>query len=76
MDTVLLWTISMIFLGAVAGMVIRYRSRDKCLKVFRGHFTVVERADGSTVWGRLAVFHNAIELMYTAPPTDAESTRQ
>ena len=67
MDTVLVLTISMIFLGAMIGTVIRYRTRDKCLKVFSGFFVIAEREDESTVWGNLSVFHNAIELTYAEP---------
>ena len=76
MDSILLWTMLMIFAGAVIGMVIRYRTRDKCLKAFAGFFAVVEQTDGKTIWGRLDLYHNAIELVYPAPHVDAEDLHQ
>ena len=66
----------MIFAGAVTGMVIRYRTRDKCLRTFEGFFAVVEQTDGKTIWGRLALFHNAIELVYPTPHVDADGFHQ
>lgn len=67
MDTILIWTLTMIFLAAVIGLVIRYRSRDKCLGSLEKDFVVLEWPGGKQAWGVLGVFHNAIELVYPTP---------
>ena len=67
MDVILVWTLVMIFLAAVIGLVVRYRSRDKCLGAMEQDFVVLEWPGGKQAWGVLGVFHNAIELVYPTP---------
>jgi len=74
MDNLLLITISMIFLAAFAGTVIRYRTRDKCLKDLDDDFVTVEFNNGKQVWGRLAVCYNGVELLYPTPHPDPDGS--
>ncbi len=57
----------MIFIAAFVGMVLRYRTRDACLKAFQGFLVTLEWPDGRQAWGELGVFHNAVELVYLTP---------
>jgi hypothetical protein len=74
MDKVLLLSIVLIFAAAFIGSMIRYRTRDKCLKGFRGYFVTLEMLDGKRVWGALDVYHNALELVYPSPHLDPGGT--
>ena len=74
MDNLLVLTIAMIFLAAFIGTVIRYRTRDKCLKSLDGDFVTVEFNNGKQVWGRLAVCHNGVELVYPTPHPDPDGS--
>lgn len=74
MDSILLISIAVIFLAAFVGTIIRYRTRDKCLKEFRGHFVTTEFKDGKAVWGRVGLYHNGFELVYNAPYLDPDGS--
>jgi len=72
MEDILVWTVLMIFVAAIVGVVIRYRTRDKCLKSFENFFITLELPGRKHVWGKLAVYHNAIELIYPSPHLDPD----
>jgi hypothetical protein len=74
MDNILLITVLTIFVAAFVATLIRYRARDKCIKGFRDYFITAEFKDGKRIWGSLDVYHNGMELLYTAPHLDPDGT--
>ncbi|NCC50425.1 MAG: hypothetical protein EOM20_04330 [Spartobacteria bacterium] len=74
MDNILIFTIAMIFLAAFVGTVVRYRTRDKCLKDLDDDFVTAEFTGGKQVWGRLAVCYNGVELVYPTPHPDPDGS--
>jgi small nuclear ribonucleoprotein (snRNP)-like protein len=65
-------TILLIFLGALVGAFITSRSKDKCLRDFRGYRVTIETADGRYARGNLRVYSNGIELEYAQARMDAD----
>ncbi|MBK1877790.1 hypothetical protein [Pelagicoccus mobilis] len=66
--TVLIWApIGLLFLSAIAGVVIERHRRDACLKEFDGDFVILKMKDGRSVWGVMKVFPKCIELVYDSP---------
>ncbi|MHC4417943.1 MAG: hypothetical protein ACYSU6_05080 [Planctomycetota bacterium] len=51
-------TIIFIVLATGVGAFIRRRTRDRCLKDFRGNMVTLEETSGKAVWGRLNVENN------------------
>jgi len=45
-------------------------ARDKCLKFLHGYHVTIERTRGQTIWGRLKVFPNGLEIVYDHPFID------
>jgi len=74
MDKVLILTVLMIFVGALVGTVLQYRTRDACLKALEGFFVTLEWPGGRQAWGELGVFHNAVELVYPTPHSSGSHT--
>lgn len=72
MDNVLILTVLTIFATAFIGTIVKYRLRDKCLRDFRGYFVNLEHLDGRRVWGKLQVYHNALELIHPTPILNAK----
>ena len=76
MGNELLLTVVFIFLSALIGTVLRRRRRDLCLKDFEDFHVSVEFQDGSVVWGKLVVYPQDIELLYSQPIVDEKSHRE
>lgn len=70
-DTVFLITILMIFVSTLVGAFIKRRSCDRCLKDLARDRVTVQLKDGKQIWGRLAVFPNALEILYPTPHLDS-----
>lgn len=60
-------TILLIFVVAIVGALIRYRQKDKCLKLLDDYHVTYLTADGRTIWGDLVVSSQGLELQYDAP---------
>jgi len=65
MDNILLLSIILVFAGALLGAFIQRRSLDRALKAFGGFFVSMEMLTSKRYWGRLQVFPNGTELVYT-----------
>jgi len=72
MDQVFLFTLLAIFGAALFGTYFNRRTRDRCLKDFRGFHTTALLRDGKAVWGLLEVYPSGIELLYPTPHRDRE----
>ena len=75
-DNIFLLTLGFIFLTALAGIYLRRRRRDRCLKDFEAFRVTIELNDGKLIWGRLAVFSNGLELFYPEPKLDASGHQE
>ncbi len=69
MDKVLFFSILLVFAGALVGSVMQHRRLDRVLKDLRG-FHVTMRMQGKRIWGRLNLYANAIELVFSRPYTN------
>ncbi len=69
MDKVLFFSILLVFVGALVGSVVQHRRMDRVLKDLRG-FHVTTRLKGKRIWGKLNLFSNAIELIFSRPYTN------
>jgi small nuclear ribonucleoprotein (snRNP)-like protein len=67
MDNVLLVSILLIFLTALFSNVLRQRKRDRVLKDLQGFHTTMQLKSGKTVWGRMRIYSNGVELIYADP---------
>lgn len=65
-------TILFIMISTFVGAFIKGRTRDKCLKAFRGFIVTLENVAGKHVWGRLTVESTGMELVYTQGHDDAD----
>ncbi len=65
MDTVLLLSIFLVFLTALIGSFIQRRKRDRVLADLHGFHTTVKLKSGKLIWGRMRVFPNGLELVYS-----------
>ena len=57
-------TLLFIFITAVITTIVTKWARDKCLKFFHGYHVTLERNRGQTMWGRLKVFSQGLEVVY------------
>jgi len=69
-STIFYFTLLFIFVTAILTAVITKWARDKCLKTFHTYHVTVERTRGQTIWGRLKVFPNGLEIVYDYPFVD------
>ncbi len=70
MDKVLFFSILLVFLGALFGSVMQHRRVDRVLKDLRGFHVTAKLDSGKRVWGRLNLFANAIEFIFSRPYTN------
>jgi len=56
-----------LFAGAVIGAIVRRHAKDECLKIFHESFVFVRLKDGKWIWGKLIVYANGLELLYSDP---------
>ena len=66
MDTFLLFSILLVFLGAFLSTVLQQRRKDRVLKDLDG-FQVIARLKKKEVWGYFRSYPNAIELIFSRP---------
>lgn len=71
-DQLFYLTLLFIFVSALVGVIVQRWRRDPCLKDFEGFLVTVELASNKTIWGRLTVFPNGIELFYADPHPNVE----
>ncbi len=64
MDKLLFFSIVLVFIGALVGSVVQHRRVDRVLKDLRG-FHVTARMHGKPIWGKLRLFSNAIEFIFS-----------
>ncbi|MEE9351602.1 MAG: hypothetical protein V3U78_05030 [Thiotrichaceae bacterium] len=67
MDNVLLISILLIFLTALISNVMKQRKRDRVLKEMQDFHITMQQLDGKQVWGRMRVYSNGLELIYSDP---------
>ena len=67
MDNVLLISILLIFLTALFSNVMKQRKRDRVLKEMQGFHITMQLMDGKQVWGKMRVYANGLELVYSDP---------
>ncbi len=72
MDIALLATIGLIVLGTVVSAFLGGRSRDRCLRSFRGFMVTIVVEDGKRVWGHLALEASGLELEYAREYLDGD----
>jgi hypothetical protein len=65
-------TIIFIILATGVGAFVRRRTRDRCLKDFRGNMVTLEETSGKAVWGRLNVENTGLEFVYPTTHKDEE----
>ncbi len=65
-------TIIFIVLATGVGAFVRRRTRDKCLKDFRGNMVTLENTAGKAIWGRLNVQSTGLEFVYREKHKDEE----
>ena len=70
MDKVLFFSIVLVFLGALIGSVMQHRRLDRVLKDLRGFHVTAKLESGKRIWGRMNLFANAIELIFSRPYTN------
>lgn len=75
-ETLFYLTLTIIFVTAIVTTVLTKWARDKCLKFLRHSRVTLERSRGGTLWGRLKVFSNGIEVMYDHPYLDVLGRRK
>jgi len=59
--------LGLLFLGAIISIAIERNTKDSCLKKFNNTFVILFMKDGSTLWGKMNVFPDCIELEYNQP---------
>ncbi len=59
--------LGVIFLSGLVSAVVRQRRRDRVLRLFDGFRVTVVMTDGRTIWGRLRVSGQGVEVVYDAP---------
>ncbi|MQY77280.1 MAG: hypothetical protein GH155_06600 [Spirochaeta sp.] len=67
LDNVLALTIVLILLTSIINAFIKHRSRDKCLKDFRGFFVTLLLKNGKTIRGKMKLFSSSMEIEYQQP---------
>jgi small nuclear ribonucleoprotein (snRNP)-like protein len=67
MDQVLLVSILLIFLTALFSNVLRQRKKDRVLKDLQGFHVTMHLLNDKQVWGKMRVFSNGLELLYSDP---------
>ena len=70
MDKVLFFSILLVFVGAFIGSVMQHRRLDRVLKDLRGFHVTAKLDSGKRVWGRVHLFANAIEFIFSRPYTN------
>jgi len=66
--TLLLWfPLLLLFLSAIISIAVERNSKDLCLKKFHNAFVILFMKDGSTLWGKMIVYPDCIELEYNQP---------
>ena len=61
------FTLAVVLVAAIIGAFVAARKLDRCLKRFRDYSVTIRRQDGGTLWGRIRIFSNGIELLYEQP---------
>ncbi len=67
MDNVLIISILLIFLTALISNVMQQRKRDRVLKDMQGFHITLQMLSDKQVWGKMHVYSNGLELVYTDP---------
>ena len=70
-DWVLIASVGFVFLAALGTIYFERHSLDRCLSDFNGYQVTIHLREGKEIWGRLAVYPNGIELLYSSPHTSA-----
>jgi len=71
MDTTFLLTVLFLLASSFLGIILKGRSRDRCLKDFHGFPVCVSLLDGKEIWGRLRVANSGLEMCYERPHSEA-----
>ena len=69
-DTTFLILAALLLSNALLSGYLKSRVRDRCLAHFAGYHVTVERTDGRLVWGEMALYPNALELIYRSDVQD------
>ncbi|MEE9492853.1 MAG: hypothetical protein V3W04_05685 [Gammaproteobacteria bacterium] len=67
MDNILILSIFLVFITALAGSFFQHRKRDRVLTEFQGYQIILQLQEDQKVWGRMDVFPNGLELHYARP---------
>ncbi len=70
MDKVLFFSILLVFISAFIGSVMQHRRLDRVLKDLRGFHVTAKLDSGKRIWGRVHLFANAIEFIFSRPYTN------
>lgn len=65
MDTVLLISISLIFMTALFSNILQRRKRDRVLREMKGFHITMQFKDDNQVWGKARIYSNGLEFLYT-----------
>jgi hypothetical protein len=65
-------TVIFIILSTVVAAFVKGRKRDKCLMDFRDNMVTLQKTDGKSVYGKLAVENTGLELVYVQKHEDED----
>jgi len=71
-DWTFLITILLIFITTLISVVLKSRSKDRCLKDFEDFHVTIEEKDGDIAWGTLTVYPTGLEINYREPNYDSD----
>lgn len=69
-DTTFFILAALLLGGALLSGFLKSRARDRCLSHFEGYHVTLERTNGRLVWGEMALYPNALELIYRSDVQD------
>jgi len=78
LENALVLMIIFMFLSAIIGAFLSIRNRDRCLKKFSNFKVAVCEQTGRCIWGRLRVFSQGLEMLFTdvSAPADGQVGKQ
>jgi hypothetical protein len=75
-DSLFFLTILFIFATAVVTAIYTRWAKDKCLKLLQADHVTLERGDGVTIWGRLTVLSEGVEVSFEVPAVDHQGRQR
>ena len=65
-------TIIFIVLATFVGVLLKRRSKDRCLNGFSSYMITLANTAGKNFWGKLHVENSGLELLYETPHKDSD----